>query len=81
MHYENRFLGTFRGHSKRPTWSSSNNLVLNPNKTKVMLFSTSQLSRVHQLDDDRSVHLHAIIELKRLFVDRPVLHYITTQFF
>jgi hypothetical protein len=31
-----------------------------------MLFSTSQLSRVHQLDEDRSVHLHANgIELKR----------------
>jgi hypothetical protein len=30
-----------------------------------MLFSTSQLSRVHQLDEDRSVHLHAKgIELK-----------------
>ena len=51
---------------KLSTWSSSNNLVLNPNKTKVMLFSTSQLSRVHQLDEDRSVHLHANgIELKR----------------
>ena len=52
---------------KLSTWSSSNtNLVLNPNKTKVMLFSTSQLSRVHQLDEDRYVHLHANgIELKR----------------
>ena len=30
-----------------------------------MLFSTSQLSCVHQLDEDRSVHLHANgIELK-----------------
>ena len=50
---------------KLSTWSSSNNLVLNANKTKVMLFSTSQLSCVHQLDEDHSVHLHANgIELK-----------------
>jgi hypothetical protein len=51
--------------NKLSTWSSSNNLVLNPNKTKVMLFLTSQLSCVHQLDEDRSVHLHVNgIELK-----------------
>ena len=51
--------------NKLSTWSSSNNLVLNPNRTKVMLFLTSQLSCVHQLDEDRSVHLHVNgIELK-----------------
>ena len=36
---------------KLSCWSSTNNLVLNPKKTKVMLFSTTQLSRTHQLDD------------------------------
>ena len=32
-------------------WLNTNNLVLNPKKTKVRLFSTTQLSRTHQLDD------------------------------
>ena len=32
------------------TWSSECNLRLNPDKTKVMLFSTQQLARVHKLD-------------------------------
>ena len=32
-------------------WSCKCNLVLNSKKTKVMLFSTPQLSRVHKLDD------------------------------
>ena len=31
-------------------WSREANLVINPEKTKVMLMSTSQLSRVHHLD-------------------------------
>lgn len=32
-------------------WSREVNLVLNPTKTKVMLLSTSQLSKVHNIDD------------------------------
>lgn len=32
-------------------WSTQNNLQLNPTKTKLMLFSTKQLSRLHHLDD------------------------------
>ena len=46
-------------------WSTSNNLVLNTKKTKVMLFSTTQLSRVHHLEE-HSIHLHANgVELKQ----------------
>lgn len=33
------------------TWSSECNLRLNPDKTKVMLFWTQQLARVHKLDE------------------------------
>ena len=49
------------------TWSTSNSLVLNPKKTKVMLFSTTQLSRVHHLEEhSNSIHLHANgVELKQ----------------
>ena len=36
---------------KLSCWSSTNNLALNSKKTKVMLFSTTQLSRTHQLND------------------------------
>lgn len=44
---------------KLSSWSSSNNLVLNPKKTKVMLFSNTHVpSRVHHLED-RSVRLNA----------------------
>ncbi len=51
---------------KLSNWSNSNNLVLNPKKTKVMLFSTTQLSRVHRLEE-HSVHLVANgVELKRI---------------
>ena len=32
-------------------WSKNANLVLNPSKTKVMLLSTSQLAKVHQLEN------------------------------
>ena len=39
------------------TWSSQCNLALNPKKTKVMLFSTAQLSRVNELDS-RSFSFH-----------------------
>ena len=33
------------------SWSSECNLSLNPTKTKVMLFSTSQIARFHGLED------------------------------
>ena len=47
------------------TWSTFNNLVLNPKKTKVMLFSTTQLSRVHHLEE-HSIHFLANgVELKQ----------------
>ena len=36
---------------KLNSWSASANLALNPKKTKVMLLSTKQLSRHHNLDD------------------------------
>ena len=36
---------------KPNSWSASANLALNPKKTKVMLLSTKQLSRHHNLDD------------------------------
>ena len=39
------------------TWSSGCNLCLNPDKTKVMLFSTQQLARVHKLDE-YPINLH-----------------------
>ena len=39
------------------TWSSECNLHLNPDKTKVMLFSTQQLARVHKLDE-YPINLH-----------------------
>ena len=35
------------------TWSKNNNLVLNPTKTKVMVFATQQLCHYHQLEDYR----------------------------
>ena len=35
------------------SWSNSSQLALNPDKTKAMLISTSQMSRVHSLDRDR----------------------------
>ncbi len=51
---------------KLSNWSNSNNLVLNPKNPKVMLFSTTQLFRVHRLEE-RSVHLVANgVELKRI---------------
>ena len=38
------------GMGKLEAWSQEANLVINPEKTKVMLLSTSQLSKVHHLD-------------------------------
>jgi hypothetical protein len=35
------------------SWSSKSNLALNPSKTKAMLLSTRQMSRVHGLDTNR----------------------------
>ena len=35
---------------KLEAWSREANLVINPEKTKVMLFSTLQLSKIHHLD-------------------------------
>ena len=39
------------------TWSGECNLCLNPDKTKVMLFSTQQLARVQKLDE-YPINLH-----------------------
>ena len=38
-------------------WSSRINLVLNETKTKVMLFSTKQMARYHELDQEDCVYM------------------------
>ena len=41
--------------SNLKNWSSASNLVFNGNKTKAMLFSTKQMSRLHKLNVDRNI--------------------------
>ena len=41
---------------KLEAWSREANLVINPSKTKLMLLSTPQLSKVHHLDTDITIN-------------------------
>jgi len=53
-------------------WSRSNNLAFNEKKTKIMLFSTTQLSRVHHLDDKQ--HPSFNVEYKGSKIERTTCY-------
>ena len=66
----------YAGVGKVEAWSREANLVINPEKTKVMLMSTSQLSRVHHLDTTNIDLIVNYTPLKRVATTKLLGSYI-----